>query len=56
MNINLYDLLIEENLKKEERDKLKDSDFGIPSIRGYPIHDETHVRAAIKLFSKAESI
>lgn len=54
MYVNLYDLLIEENLKKEERDKLKDSDFGIPSIRGYPIHDETHVRAAIKLFSKAD--
>ena len=36
MNINLYDLLIEENLKKEERDKLKSELslylFSIPSV------------------------
>lgn len=42
-------------LDKEERDKLKDSDFGIPSKRAYPIHDKAHVEAAVKLFGHASN-
>ena len=34
-----------------ERNKLKDSDFGIPSKRKYPLDTEAHVRSAIRFFN-----
>ena len=37
-------------LTKEERDKLPDSEFGIPSLRKYPLNDEKHIKQAIKMF------
>ena len=39
----------------EERKKLPDSEFGIPSQRKYPLHDEEHVRSAIKLFGHVDT-
>ena len=37
-------------LTKEERNNLKDSDFGLPKLRKYPIHDERHLIQAIRMF------
>ena len=34
------------------RKDIPDSDFGIPSLRKYPMHDEKHVRLAIKFFNR----
>ena len=41
---------MEASLTKAERDALKDSDFGLPSQRGWPLHDESHVRDAVSKF------
>lgn len=41
------------SLTKEQRDALTESDFGIPEERMYPLHDESHVESAVKLFSHA---
>ena len=41
----------ESALSSKERNKLKDSDFGLPSQRKYPMADEEHVRSAIKFFN-----
>lgn len=41
---------INESMTKAEKDKLPDSMFGLPKQRKYPLHDETHVRAAISMF------
>src|SRR5699024_8557976 len=38
------------DLTAAERRALKDSDFGLPEQRKWPIHDETHVRSAITNF------
>lgn len=38
-------------LNKEKRDNLKDSDFGLPDIRRFPLNDENHVRSAITMFN-----
>ena len=35
----------------EERKKLKDSDFGLPAKRKYPLDTEAHVRSAIRFFN-----
>jgi len=51
MDVNLYNLYTEGKLVKEQREKLKDSDFGLPNSREYPIHDEEHTKKAIQLFS-----
>ena len=32
------------------RKKLKDSDFGLPKERKYPLHDARHVKLAVKMF------
>ena len=45
---------IEEKLSYKERQKLKDSDFGLPKLRKYPLHDEAHIRAAIKFFNHVD--
>ena len=45
----------ESKLSTKERDDLNDSDFGIPDKRAFPIHDEAHVRAAVKMFSHADA-
>lgn len=40
-------------LSAEERKELKDSDFGIPEIREFPMPDAAHVRAAEAYFRYA---
>lgn len=45
------DINLESALSTKERNKLKDSDFGLPKKRKYPLHDEEHVRLAIKFFN-----
>lgn len=41
---------MEATLTAAERRALKDSDFGLPNERQWPIHDESHVRSAIQNF------
>lgn len=43
--------VLENKLKSKDRNKLDDSEFGIPSKRAYPLNDEAHVRAAIRMFN-----
>ena len=43
-------ILLEAKLKSKERNKLKDSDFGLPKERKFPLNDEAHVRKAIQFF------
>lgn len=41
---------IESKLSAEDRKKLKDSDFGVPELRKFPLNDESHVRSALRYF------
>ena len=41
-------------LKSFERDDLKDNQYGIPSLRKYPLTDEEHVRKAVQFFKYAD--
>lgn len=45
----LYHSLNEMNIA--ERNRLKDSDFGLPKKRKYPINNIKHIRSAIKFFN-----
>ena len=45
---------IESNLSSKERNALKDSDFGLPEKRKYPMPDESHVKAAIRMFNHCD--
>lgn len=47
------DLVFEAELSTKERNSLKESQFGIPEDRKYPLTDAAHVRSAISYFSKA---
>lgn len=47
-------IIFENSLSTEERNTLKDSDFGIPSLRKYPLNDESHVRSAVKFFNDVD--
>lgn len=49
------DIELNETLTSVERKKLKDSDFGIPSLRKYPLHDERHVFSAIRFFNYVDT-
>ena len=44
----------EEKMSTDERKKLNDSQFGIPSLRKYPLTDESHVEQAVRFFNKAD--
>ena len=44
-------LLNEDKLKAKDRNKLPDSEFGIPSHRRFPLNDRARVLAAIRMFS-----
>lgn len=37
-----------------ERNALKDSEFGLPDKRKFPLNDETHVRSAIRFFNHCD--
>ena len=47
--------MFEKTLKAKDRNKLDDSEFGIPSLRKYPIHDKAHVSAAIQRFNHVDT-
>lgn len=46
-------IIQEATLSTKERNKLDDSDFGIPELRKYPLTDKKHVRSAVSYFHKA---
>lgn len=46
---DLYNYLVE--FSAAERNKLKDSEFGVSSERKFPLDSEAHVRSAIKFFN-----
>ena len=53
---NMYFMSLKTNIKEstlssKERKELSDSDFGLPNKRKYPIHDEKHVKSAIRFFN-----
>ena len=47
-------VLFESDLSYIDRQRLLPSDFGIPEKRKYPLHDEDHVRAAIRMFNNCD--
>lgn len=47
-------LIFESEISYFERQNLLPSEFGIPNKRKYPIHDEDHVRAAIRMFNNCD--
>lgn len=47
--VEMYQNLVE--MSKEEKDRLKDNQFGLPKQRKYPLHDMEHVRSAVKFFN-----
>lgn len=52
-NTDAYEYFNEGALSAKERNDLKDSDFGIPELRKYPLIDEEHVRKANSFFKFA---
>lgn len=47
-------LLTEEKLSTKERNKIDNSEFGLPKQRRYPLNDRAHVMAAIRMFNHVE--
>jgi len=47
-------MLFEGELSYMERQRLLPSEFGIPNKRKYPLNDEDHVRAAIRMFNNCD--
>lgn len=45
----------EAKMTKAERDSLPSSDFGLPSLRKYPLNDEAHIKDAITYFHFCKS-
>lgn len=45
---------LEAKLSSKDRAELKDSDFGLPKEKRFPINDEAHVRKAIQFFKYCE--
>lgn len=46
--------IFESSLSYMERQRLLPSDFGLPNTREYPIHDEDHIRAAVRMFNHCD--
>ena len=44
------DVFLEKKLDTESRNKMKDSTFGLPEERKYPLNDASHVKSAIAFF------
>lgn len=44
---------VEAKLTSKQRNKLDDTQFGIPSLRKYPLTDKKHVLQAVRFFNKA---
>ena len=49
--INRISGIYEATLTAADRKALKDSDYGLPKLRKYPMPDESHVRSAIRFFN-----
>jgi len=43
MSYMTFNTLLEEKLSTKERNQLPDSEFGIPSLRKYPLHTREQV-------------
>ena len=43
--------IYEATLTSEQRKNMKDSEYGLPKLRKYPMPDESHVRSAIRFFN-----
>lgn len=54
-DIRVLRKIFTEGLSYSERQRLLPSQFGIPNKRKYPIHDEEHVRLAIKMFNSCDA-
>lgn len=50
----LQESLLETPLTAEQRKNLKDSDYGLPAKRAYPMPDKAHVKAAIRMFNHVD--
>ncbi len=50
----LGEYLFEAKLSSYDRENLKDKDFGIPSLRKFPMPNKEHVLAAIRMFNHCE--
>lgn len=50
----LQGLIFEETLSYFDRQRLLPSEFGIPNKRAYPMPDEDHVRAAVRMFNNCD--
>ena len=46
-----HEYITEKTLKSKDRNALDESEFGIPSLRKYPIPDKAHVKAAVQRFN-----
>lgn len=51
--ISNEEFFTESKLSTKERNDLKDSEFGIPEERSYPLNDADHVKQAVKMFKHA---
>ena len=49
------EIIQEEKLSAKDKKSMKDSDYGIPSKRKYPMPDESHVRSAIQMFNHVDA-
>lgn len=47
-------IINESKLESKKRNKLDDSEFGLPDKRKYPLNDKSHVKAAIRIFNHVE--
>lgn len=50
-----FSYLQEAKLSAADRREVDESDFGIPSLRKYPMPDKSHVLSAIRMFNKVDS-
>lgn len=50
-----FNFLDEDVLSAEDKKQLKDSDYGVSSLKKYPLNDEVHVRQAIRMFNYVDS-
>ena len=51
--LDITEIFEESELSTKDRNKLDDSEFGIPELRKYPLTDESHVLQAVRFFNKA---
>lgn len=49
-SVTEYDVIAEAALRAAERKEIPTKQFGLPAQRKYPLHDEEHVRQAVKMF------